>query len=197
MIQPRAEQIALRLKLTLQDVDPEIWRVILVDERSVLSDLHRVFQVAMGWLDYHLYEFEIAGTRYEDPDPEAEGESATLVVLEDLEFDADDSFLYRYDFGDAWEIRVEVGGREEFDRNAWLPAIVDGERAGPPEDAGGSGGMMDLLEAISDPSHPEHEEYRMWAGENYRPEVFDIRAANHFLWLAVGWGVIGPEADFV
>ena len=78
------------------------------------------------------------------------------------------------------------------DRNAWLPFILGGERAGPPEDAGGLGGLAALLEALSDPGHPEHESYRAWGGEDFDPEYFDPRAANAFLWLAKGWGAIRP-----
>lgn len=185
--------VALRLRLTLEESDPPIWRELWVDERMTLSHLHRVFQVVMGWLDYHLFEFEVRGTRYEDPDPEAEGKNAKRTRLDSLRLRPGDVFHYTYDFGDSWRCEVRVEERRELGRHAWLPHLSAGERAGPPEDAGGIGGLEDLLEALSDPAHPEHESYRTWVGEHYDPARLDIRAMNGFLGLAVGWGDIGPR----
>ena len=37
-----------------------------------LSKLHLIFQVAMGWENYHHHAFEIAGQRYGAADPEWE-----------------------------------------------------------------------------------------------------------------------------
>lgn len=185
--------VGLRLKLTLVDSDPPIWREIWVDERTTLSDLHRVFQITMGWFDHHLFEFEIGGARYEDPDPEAEGKNAKRTTLAGLRFRAGDVFHYTYDFGDSWRCEIRVEERRQLSRLAWLPHLEAGERAGPPEDAGGIGGLEELLEALADPAHPEHESYRTWAGEHYDPARLDIRACNGFLGLAVGWGAIGPR----
>jgi len=195
MIRTKDARVAVELRVVLEDFEPLIWRTVLVDERSTLSDLHRVFQIAMGWLDYHLFDFEVAGTRYEDPDPEAEGEDATAVTLASLRLKVGDEFQYRYDWGDDWTLKIEVVRKGPVDINTWLPWIIDGERAGPPEDSGGVGGLEGLLEALADPSNPEHDEYRMWVGEDYDPEWFDLRAANAFLGLAVGWGAIGPEYE--
>lgn len=195
MIRTPDERVVLHLKVTLEDFEPAIWRLVAVDERTTLSDLHRVFQVAMGWWDYHLFDFEVGGTRYEDPDPEAEGQDASDVTLGQLGLDVGASFQYRYDWGDGWTFKVEVERKGSVDRNTWLPCILDGERAGPPEDAGGTGGLRDLLEALADEEHPEHGEYRMWVGEDYDPEQFDQRAVNGFLALAAGWGAIGPFDD--
>jgi len=37
------------------------------------------------------------------------------------------------------------------------------------------------VEAISDPDHPEHEEYLDWVGGNFDPEKFDLEAINREL----------------
>lgn len=44
------------------------------------------------------------------------------------------------------------------------PGCVNGEGACPPEDCGGVGGYAELLEALADPHHHEHEQMRQWAG---------------------------------
>jgi len=38
------------------------------------------------------------------------------------------------------------------------PVCTGGERACPPEDCGGIGGFYDLLDALGDPTHDQHEE---------------------------------------
>jgi hypothetical protein len=59
-----------------------------------------------------------------------------------------------------------------------FPVCLDGANACPPEDCGGTGGYADLLEALADPSHPEHRQYRQWAGRNFDPAAFDLAAIN-------------------
>jgi len=56
----QAESI-VRLKVTLRDIRPPVWRRLLVPGRMTLGDLHDAIQVAMGWDDAHLHAFDIAG----------------------------------------------------------------------------------------------------------------------------------------
>ena len=46
-----------KLKITLIDSKPLIWRRILVEEDVLLSDLHKIIQSAMGWTNSHLHQF--------------------------------------------------------------------------------------------------------------------------------------------
>ncbi|MFN4933051.1 IS1096 element passenger TnpR family protein [Bradyrhizobium sp.] len=43
----------------------------------------------------------------------------------------------------------------------------------PPEDVGGAHGYAEYLDAISDPTHPEHENMRLWGPERFDPNVVD------------------------
>jgi hypothetical protein len=54
-----------------------------------------------------------------------------------------------------------------------VPACVDGRRACPPEDCGGTGGFEELLEILADPAHPERRERLDWIGRAYDPAAFD------------------------
>lgn len=54
---------------------------------------------------------------------------------------------------------------------------VEGERACPPEDAGGIGGYEEYLEAMADPKYEEHEAYMEWRGSS-DPEAFDAKGAT-------------------
>jgi len=46
-----------QFKITLGDIEPEIWRRIQVPENYTFWDLHVAIQDAMGWFDCHLHEF--------------------------------------------------------------------------------------------------------------------------------------------
>lgn len=48
-----------QFKITLKDVEPPVWRRVLVPETCTFYDLHTIIQDAMGWEDYHLHAFEI------------------------------------------------------------------------------------------------------------------------------------------
>ena len=58
---------------------------------------------------------------------------------------------------------------------------VTGKRACLPEDCGGLWGYEDLLEAIQDPNHPQHEEMREWLEDDFDPVAFDVEEVNRQL----------------
>jgi hypothetical protein len=58
-----------QLKVTLQDIQPVIWRRLQVWEDATLAQLHDVLQVVMNWQDYHLHEFTIGRRLFRFPIP--------------------------------------------------------------------------------------------------------------------------------
>jgi hypothetical protein len=68
----RSLKSAVQLRISLTDHAPTIWRRLLVPSEMKLAKLHGVFQLAMGWEDYHLHCFEIEDTRYGVPDEDFE-----------------------------------------------------------------------------------------------------------------------------
>lgn len=64
-------------------------------------------------------------------------------------------FDYLYDFGDGWTHDVEVLGP-----GGDAPGCVDGAGTCPPEDCGGPHGYAELLDALADRRHPEHQAMR-------------------------------------
>ncbi|MGH9110989.1 MAG: plasmid pRiA4b ORF-3 family protein [Acidimicrobiales bacterium] len=165
-----------QLKVTLLDSKPAIWRRILVDGDQSLDQLHEVIQAAFGWWNYHLHEFEVDGERYGIPDPDWDFGPPTRderrTRLSQIA-KAGDSFRYNYDFGDDWRHKIAVEKVVPADPAVTTPACVDGRRACPPEDCGGTWGYRELLEILTDPTHPEHDERREWIGRPFDPEVFD------------------------
>ncbi|MER9137128.1 plasmid pRiA4b ORF-3 family protein [Mesorhizobium sp. M0830] len=54
----------LQLTVRLLDVNPMIWRRVLVPAAMTLKELHGVFQVLLGWRSLHLYRFRIHAVHY-------------------------------------------------------------------------------------------------------------------------------------
>lgn len=175
-----------QVKITLLDIEPAIWRRVLVSADTTLEQLHEVIQAAFGWWNYHLHQYLIDGKLYALPDPEDDNDflpprlDERAVQLRDLLTSS--SIVYEYDFGDDWKHLVEIesvvmaqepGGR--------YPVCTGGERACPREDCGGTPGYQRLLEALADPEHEEHAELKRWAGRGYHPERFALAAANRAL----------------
>ena len=84
-----ADRIA-RLKITLDDVKPQVLRRIEVPLTIRLDRLHEVLQAALGWTNSHLYELRAQDVGWGIPDPgfgngPLDARKARLIdVLEDL-----------------------------------------------------------------------------------------------------------------
>ncbi len=168
-----------RLKITLDNIDPSIWRRVQVED-CTLADLHVVIQICMGWYNSHLHMFAIGGEQYTDPemggDPDdisTHSESLAHLVDQGCR-----TFSYTYDFGDSWEHTIEVEEVSPAEPKVKYPRCVEGKRACPPEDCGGPWGYPEFLEAIQDPKHEEHEEMLEWVGGKFDPEKFSAAAVN-------------------
>ena len=182
--------------ITLQDVEPPVWRRLEVPMDTTFERLHVYLNAAMGWLDYHLHEFEVAGRRIaaDDADDETQPpyEDETAVTLAEVLAQGTRDFLYRYDFGDGWEHLVEVESVEPAEPAVFYPRCVGAGRACPPEDCGGAPGFTDLLRALADPTDPERDELLEWLGESFDPEAVDVEAVNRLLHLAAT-GEVRPD----
>jgi hypothetical protein len=169
------DQIA-RLRISLEESEPEIWRRVEVPLSASLKALHDVIQAAMGWEDAHLWEFEAAGRVYGTPDPgwDRDISSAKSTRLGSLIEAGVREFTYVYDMGDNWQHRIAVEAIEAADPEQLYPRFIDGERRCPPEDVGGIDGFYGFVEAMSDPAHEEHEQVLDWYGEAYDPDDLDL-----------------------
>ena len=175
------------IHIELLESDPSIWRRFAVRRDLTLAALHSVIQVVMGWKDSHLHAFVVGSVRYEEPGNdlgfamEQETIDERTVRLGDVAEGQGSSFLYEYDFGDGWRHQLEVRNLGEPEAGVRYPVCLGGERACPPEDCGGIGGYDDLLNAISDPRHEDHDDLREWLAADFDPEAFDLEAVNRIL----------------
>ena len=176
-----------RLKVSLRGVRRPIWRRFLVPSGITLKRLHDSLQVLMGWTDSHLHQFEAGGILYSasDRDSGVARVSEARTTLGQVLRRPKDRLRYEYDFGDGWDHDVVLETILPPEAGRVYPIVEAGKRACPPEDCGGSYGYLDSLEAISDPTHPEHRDMLDWAGGVFDPEAFDVAQAN--LDIHGGW----------
>lgn len=177
------------LKITLLDIEPEIWRRFVVPARITLDRLHDVIQVVMGWKDYHLHDFGIGKKRYtEYPESKQDGFECGKYRLGDLIKQKGRTFRYLYDFGDDWEHELVIEDSHYFNSEQGTELYcLEGERCCPPEDVGGAPGFFEFCKALKDPNHVEHTSYTEWAGGDYDSGKFDAEAVNWELMKYLRW----------
>ncbi len=172
------------VRIELRGTDPLIWREVEVPTSITLKVLHDVIQAVIGWSDCHLWEFAIGNQRYGLPMDEDWGtvprREAAKVCLQEILEPTKTMIDYIYDFGDSWEHRLTVTGVRPGDPKVSYPHYVGGERNAPPEDCGGIPGFYEMLEALADPSHPDHADASEWAN-HYDPDVIDEPAIKQAL----------------
>jgi hypothetical protein len=108
----------------------------------------------MGWLDYHLWEFEIDDTIYGVPDPDGfdwgrEIRPASAAKLAKILNRGVDKFTYTYDMGDNWLHRIMVERIDQALPDRLYPEFLAGARRCPPEDCGGIPGYYAFLAAVT------------------------------------------------
>lgn len=178
----QAHALAYRLKITLADSDPPIWRQVLVPGDVNLAGFHWVIQYVMGWSNSHLHMFHAGKRRFGPKTPDWDDvQDERKVILQDIAPKAGARFFYEYDMGDSWMHQIHVEKIARLESGFQKPECLAGERACPPEDCGGIGGYEDLLAALRDPHHEQHEEMAEWVGEDFDPEAFDLAQANKAL----------------
>ena len=142
-------------------------------------------QDAMGWTNSHMHTFMIGDKKNDDKmmrigieNEKLEftaGIADWLIKLTDYFDELHNVAYYEYDMGDSWTHAVIM--EKELDANLKIkyPICIDGKRACPPEDVGGSDGYMNFCKIIKNPKHPEHEEMLDWVGFRFNPEKFDYK----------------------
>ncbi|HEY5038211.1 MAG TPA: plasmid pRiA4b ORF-3 family protein [bacterium] len=186
-MKPFKTKSIFQLKVTLKDINPPLWRQLLVSPSTTLFELHDVLQLAMGWTDSHLHEFIKGDDHFQPPDPnpdpfnETEYTDSRDVPLSRVLFKPGDHLDYLYDFGDAWEHDIVLEEILSAEPLRQYPLCLAGARACPPEDCGSTTGYENLVEAMKNPNHPDREDLITWFGRPYDPEEFDLGLINRDL----------------
>jgi hypothetical protein len=180
------EFTAVQLRVSIDRIEPQIWRRLVVPLHFNLRELHLVMQAAFGWTNSHLHEFEIGGLRFGDMGiANAENGPDDARVFDEMEVRLRDfwrepgtSFRYVYDMGDNWEHTVVLEKHLEVEPAPKVVRCLGGARARPPEDVGGPSGYQEFLEAVLNRTNEEHRAMLRWAGGHFDPVLFDLELAN-------------------
>jgi hypothetical protein len=182
---------SVAVRIELYDIEPLIWRRIVVPTSWPMSTLHHYVQWVMGWQDTHAHEFRI-GDQVIAPDwwikeisldrntGDYRDERRVKVGIAVSEAASTGEFEYIYDMGDDWRHRLVL----ETDLNTparkfvRLPLCTAGEHACPPDDVGGPHGYTRFLAALADPDDEDHATMLTWIGGVFDPRGFDLNHPN-------------------
>nr|WP_271627576.1 plasmid pRiA4b ORF-3 family protein [Bradyrhizobium sp. CCBAU 11445] len=172
---------AVRIKVTLKDVKPEVMRCLVVPLTLRLDRLHLTLQAAFGWTNSHLFEFLAGEGRWGIPDPDGDFgpqpiDARKTRLSNIVQETGAKTIHYLYDFGDSWDHVIKLEKWFDNTTTEGLPFLLEAAGRCPPEDVGGAPGYAEYLDAISDPAHPEHERMRLWGPEQFDPDVVDRKA---------------------
>ena len=194
----------LEVRVVLVDSEPEIWRLFQLRNSLALNQVHQVLQTAFGWEDAHLHRFvasdPFAPLRPVDGElpevlqwlPRQECEEPADRPEEDCSLDqllalGSAEAFYEYDFGDSWLHRLELVSRRPADEDSPTARLIDSARRGPLEDSGGFPGYEEIMDALADPTHPDHAEHSAWVADitcsdaPFDPAFLDIPTVNRTL----------------
>lgn len=167
------DQIA-RIRISLDDIRPAIWRRVELPISNSLKTLHLAIQAVMLFENYHLFRFDIGeasyGIRFDDDYMDPPTRDAGNLRLAKLTERGVTAFTYTYDFGDDWRHSILIEEVLPADPALDYPRFVDGARRAPPEDVGGLPGFEEFLKAMTKPRHPERKSVLQWYGRPFDPE---------------------------
>ncbi|MBW2100514.1 MAG: plasmid pRiA4b ORF-3 family protein [Deltaproteobacteria bacterium] len=190
------QNLIFQFKITLQDIDPPIWRRIQVPAKYSFWDLHVAIQDAMGWVpakysfwDLHVaiqdamgwFDCHLHAFRFKRPHgkkiieigiPIDEAYDINIIpswkeYIADHCVEPGKTMDYEYDFGDGWRHEILFEGILLKEKGVRYPICLDGERACPPEDCGGVGGYQNLIEILRDPDDEEYQSTMEWLSRWY------------------------------
>ena len=109
-----------QLKITLKGTSPPVWRRIWIPADMTFRNLHEAIQYLFGWMDYHLYDFEIAREHVKILCDDGEAfEFERDTVFKDMDTPLHTylkekmKLVYTYDYGDNWEHVILVEKQSE------------------------------------------------------------------------------------
>lgn len=175
---------AYLLKVELLRIEnPRITRTLSCPADATFEELHTAIQIAFGWADCHLHQFEVHpeasswspmllrispdaadDSDDDDPVPRKSTEDYKLQTYFETRRFRDQDLIYQYDFGDSWEHLITVLGRGD---KVEFFFCVDGEGHRCAEDAGGPSGWEDVRDA-----------YKKSSGDKDLREWYENTCAN-------------------
>ena len=92
--------------------------------------------------------YDAANPEFDDDD----GLAVAQVRLDETLHNPGDTLCYVYDYGDNWELTLELEEVLAAHTDSAIAVLVDGKRAAPPEDCGGLSTAAELADVLEDPA---------------------------------------------
>jgi hypothetical protein len=190
-------RIKIRIDL-LGITKPKVWREMWIPMNITFHKFHLLIQEAMGWKNYHWYEFAetrdshffIIKSPYAEDMPGVNAKKVlvdgfllayynSVTLAKAMARIPHDRIYYTYDYGDHWEHCIEILDMEPSDyRRAEL---IGGSGACPPEDCGSIYGYQDLIKALAS-GKAKAKNMLHWLEEcgynGFDPDEFDLEMAR-------------------
>lgn len=196
-----------QLKITLKGTSPPVWRRIWIPADMTFRNLHEAIQYLFGWMDYHLYDFEIAREHVKILCDDGEAfEFERDTVFKDMDTPLHTylkekmKLVYTYDYGDNWEhvILVEKQNEEALSQIKLLKWKQDNLA----EDAGNVDGYQEIVAKAADETNEEHEKMKNWLEmqhipfdeEMVREDLASITQEDMYFTLSPEAGMVLNEA---
>ena len=185
-----AERLIYKLYTELLDYRPKIWRRVFIPANIRMPRLAYFLMSIYEMEGEHLFNFysperdeyyslkntEFAGDFDNDYDIDAASISLKKIINVEGQ-----KIIFTYDFGDSWEISIEL---EEIINNSEcpvkkIPGVYEGKGHGIIEDCGGTVGLEMIAEAFKKKEGQEYEEYCEWFGtKELDLKTFDVDKVN-------------------
>lgn len=124
------------LRISLQGIQPEIWRTCKVAGKTSFGELHEVIQIVMGWDNLHDFRYELGDTIVFDDPSEPTLDGKTAIDSDDLniqdalkEVGAECTYFYKKS---NWAHTVQVA-QIEHEQSIPCPRCTGGQYQTPPE----------------------------------------------------------------
>jgi len=170
----------LQFNISLANSHIPIWRQFQITDDYRIDRFHQVLQLVMGWWNANMHEFEIGGRRFGMlfNQKEAKIEDETRFFLKNFPFEIGQQMEYIYDLRANWEHTLTIEKIEEVSKSE-LNCLAGSGKC-PFEDAGGVKHYAYILNAQSDPTHPEHQRFlgKLTLQDLPNYSAFDLKATN-------------------
>ena len=158
--------------------EPSISRLLSVPPETTFDKLHEAIQIAFGWANAHMHQFEVTernadkpffgdtlltlqSSPYDigiEPEPEQEANYSLADVYDKEEWKGKTlSLMYEYDMGDSWEHQIILLGRADAQLGQAMRinettgqriVVLSGEGHGCAEDCGSTPGWENLKDTF-------------------------------------------------
>jgi hypothetical protein len=168
-----------QLKVTLDGIDPPIWRRVQV-ENYRLDMLHELILELFEWHGQRRHAFYRPWLGRSRRHGEIFDDEKS-VRLSDIVAENYEKFVYIYSLPDLWYHTVEIEATLPADPDVRYPRCLGGERAAPVDGCGGPRKWQSLVEAARDPETASLDDRKWIDPEAFDPETFDVEEVGRRL----------------